>query len=390
MLAGEAHGLDLALDAAVAEARRHQYARHAAQLLPGIGRRELLRIHVAQLHLAVIDRPGVHERLADRLVGVGQLGIFAHEGDFQRMLGVLDLLHEAFPRIHVGFLHRRQVEFGEHHLVQMLLVHLQRHLVDRGHVDRLHHGVHVHIAEERHLAPDVLREGMLRAQHEDVGLQAVFEQRLHGVLRGLGLHLARGGHVGNQREVHEGRVPGPELVAELTHRLDEGLRLDVAHRAADLGDDHVVLLALGQQLDAALDLVGDVGHHLHRLAEVLALALLLDHALVDAARSDVVRLRGRMVREALVVAEVEVGLGAVLRHVALTVLVGVERAGIDIDVRVEFLNRHRVAAGLQQPGDRRGDDALAERRSHTARDEYVLGFCQFHDCVSYLFSLLLS
>jgi len=113
-----------------------------------------------------------------------------------------------------------------------------------------------------------------------------------------------------------------------------GQRLDVAHRTADLGDDHVVFLGLRQQLNAAFDLVGDVGNDLHGLAQVLALALLLDDALVDTARRDVVGLRRGLVREALVVPQVEVRLGAVLGDVALAVLVGVERSGVYVDVGV--------------------------------------------------------
>ena len=226
---------------------------------------------------------------------------------------------------------------------------------------------------------------MLGAQHEDVGLETVLQQRLHRVLRGFGLQLARSGHVGDQRQVHQRRVPVTQRVAQLAHRLDERLRLDVAHRAADLGDDHVVFLGLRQQLDAAFDLVGDVGNDLHGLAQILALALLLDDALVDTARRDVVGLRRGLVREALVVSQVEVGLGAVLGDVAFAVLVGVERSGIDVDVGVEFLNGHRIAAGLQQAGDRGRNNTLAERRRHAARYEYVLGFGKFHYCFIYKF-----
>ena len=54
--------------------------------------------------------------------------------------------------------------------------------------------------------------------------------------------------------------------------------------------------------------------------------------------------------------QIEVGLGTVFRYVALAVLVGVQRPGIDVDVRVELLDRYRISAGLQQPRDRRGDD----------------------------------
>ena len=73
--------------------------------------------------------------------------------------------------------------------------------------------------------------------------------------------------------MNQRRIAGSKLVTQLTHRFDEGQRLDVAHRTADLGDDYVVLLALRQQLNAALDFVRDMRNDLHGLAQVLALAL---------------------------------------------------------------------------------------------------------------------
>ena len=80
---------------------------------------------------------------------------------------------------------------------------------------------------------------------------------------------------GHERDVHEEDVLAAELVAHLAGRLEERLALDVADRAADLGDDDVGLrLVGGLQAHAALDLVGDVRDDLHGVAEVLAAALL--------------------------------------------------------------------------------------------------------------------
>ena len=69
----------------------------------------------------------------------------------------------------------------------------------------------------------------------------------------------------------------------------------------------------GAEHDAALDLVGDVRNHLHGGAEIVAAALLGDHALVDAAGGEIAVAPGGGAHEALVVAEVEIGLGAVVR-----------------------------------------------------------------------------
>ena len=124
--------------------------------------------------------------------------------------------------------------------------------------------------------------------------------------------------------------------------------------------------------DAVLDLVGDVRDDLHRAAEVVAAALLLDHRQVDLAGRPVVVARRDLVGEALVVPEVEVRLGAVVGDVDLAVLVRAHRARVDVDVRVELLQRDLVAVPLEQRADRRGGESLAERRDDAAGHQDVL------------------
>ncbi len=167
----------------------------------------------------------------------------------------------------------------------------------------------------------------------------------------------------------EHAAPPPDVDRELADRLQERQRLDVADRAADLGDHEVDVARLRDQRDPLLDLVGDVRHHLHRAAEVVAAALAADHRVVDPARRDVRGAAGVGVGEALVVAEVEVGLGAVLGDEHLAVLIGRHRARVDIDVGVELLQPDRQAAGDEQPPDRGRGDALAERGHDAAGDE---------------------
>ena len=57
-----------------------------------------------------------------------------------------------------------------------------------------------------------------------------------------------------------------------------------------------------------------------------------------------------LVGEALVVTEVEVGLGAVVEHEHLAVLERVHRARVDVDVGIELLEGDAEAAGLEEPG----------------------------------------
>ena len=176
----------------------------------------------------------------------------------------------------------------------------------------------------------------------------------------------------HEREVHVADVVATDVVAELPDGLEERQDLDVADRAADLGDDDVDVVG-GQAGDAFLDLVGDVRDHLHGLAEEVAAALLGDDGLVDRAGGGVGVALEVLVDEALVVAEVEVGLAPVVGDEHLAVLERVHRARVDVDVRVELLHRDPEAPGLEEPPERGGREALAQRAGHAARHEDVLG-----------------
>jgi len=52
-------------------------------------------------------------------------------------------------------------------------------------------------------------------------------------------------------------------------------------------------------------------------------------------------------------AEVEVGFGAVVEHINLAVLKRAHRAGIDVEVGIELLERHLESAIFQQRAQRR-------------------------------------
>ncbi len=171
--------------------------------------------------------------------------------------------------------------------------------------------------------------------------------------------------------MHVADVVPPRLLAVLPDGLEEGEDLDVADRAADLGDDDVDVLG-GDATDAPLDLVGDVGDDLDGAAEVVTAALGGQHGLVDRAGRGVGAAGEVLVDEALVVAEVEVGLAAVVGDEHLAVLEGVHRAGVDVDVRVELLDGDPEPPELQQPTQRRRRDPLAEGADDATGHEDVL------------------
>ena len=375
-LARPADRLDLAVDAAVAEARRHQHARDARQLVRHVGRRHVVREDAADFDLDAVLGRGQQQALRDRLVGVLVLDVLADERDRDLPLGVLETAQEVDPVLQVGrrvHVQRRvEAEALEDHLVQLLLAQQQRDLVDRLGVERLDHRLGADVAEQADLAAHVLRQRVLGARHQHVRLEAVALERLDGVLGRLRLELAGRREEGHQRQVDERGVLLALLQRQLADGLQVGQALDVARGAAHLSDDDVVVAGLGEAPHPALDLVDHVGHHLDGLAEVGARALLRDHARVHAARGHVVGLRHGHAEVALVVAQVEVGLGAVVGDVHLAVLERVHGPRVDVDVGVELLDRDPQPAGFQQPPEAGGDDSLAQRRRHAAGHEKEL------------------
>ena len=290
----------------------------------------------------------------------------------------LDLVDEDLPLGEIG-VDVAELEDLADDVVEALLVEDERDLVEVAGVGRVDDGVDRHVAEVGDLALQPVGERLLAAHTMASGWMPRLRSSVTECC--VGLVFCSADDHGRERDVHVADVVAADVEAELPDGLEEREDLDVADRAADLGDDDVDVVA-GQARDAALDLVGDVRDDLHGLAEVVAAALGGQHRRVDRAGGGVGVAGEVLVDEPLVVAEVEVGLAAVVGDEHLAVLERVHRARVDVDVRVELLHRDPQAAGLQQPPERRGGDALAEGRGHAPRDEDVLGHRKLPVCGS--------
>ena len=143
------------------------------------------------------------------------------------------------------------------------------------------------------------------------------------------------------------RVARALLLAELADGLDERLSLDVADGAAELRDHDVGAGLLLDAQEALLDGVRDVRDDLHGAAQEVPGALAADERLVDGAGGEVGAAGEVLVDEALVVAQVEVSLLAVLGHEDLAVLERAHRARVDVQVGVGLLHHDLVATRLE-------------------------------------------
>ena len=153
-------------------------------------------------------------------------------------------------------------------------------------------------------------------------------------------------------------VVAAKFEAHLPDRLEERQRLDVADGPAYFDDRHFGFA--GAALDERLDLVGDVRNHLHRPAEVIATALLADHALIHLAGGEIVPAPHARGLEALVMTEVEVGFRTIFSHENFSVLEGAHGARIHVDVRIELDVGDFDATRFEDRGERGGGYPLAK------------------------------
>ena len=351
VLAAPFQGRVLSLDAALAETGGYDDAVEVAELGVDVFGCDALGVDILQVKDVVGICGGLEERFVDGLVGVLKLDIFSDKSDAYLLVGGAHFGQELFPGVHVGLAFGFESHLAHDDLVEVLLVHQDGDVVDAAGVDALDYGVGGHVAEQRYLPAHCRGDVVFGAEHEYVRLDTELLELLDGVLCGLGLQLFGRADVGDVGEV-EAEAVVFEFPAELTDGLKEGERLDVAHDAADFGDDEVEIAGLAEGHDVALDLVGDVGDDLYGLAEIVAAALFLDDALVDASGGHIVGACGLDVGEPFVVSEVEVGLMAVDGDVALAVFVGVEGTGVDVDVGVELLDSNPEPACFEKAGER--------------------------------------
>ena len=346
-LTSELQRADLAFDATDAETARNDDAidivERRFRAFPGFAQ---ISRDPFDVDLGIIGEAARLDRLGDGQVGVRQVDVLADDRDVHLMLGVVDAFEQILPFGPIDIM-ERQPELTHDVSVQAFVKQDLRHVVDARCIHAIDHTFRVDIAHERNLVLDGLVERAVGTQHERIRGDAQLAQHHHGMLGRLGFQLMSGGNVRHQRNMHEHAVLRAEFAAHLSRSLKERLRFDITDGAADFRDDHIdIVRRLGTH--TALDLIGDMRNHLHALAQILAGTLLAQHGLVNLTGGDIRLLAEEDIKEALVMADVEIGLGAVLGDVDLTVLEGVHCARVDIDIGIEFLLKNADSAAAQQ------------------------------------------
>ena len=287
------------------------------------------------------------------------MNVFPHNCNFTFFVRELFPAHHLPPCIKLRFT-LRKAKFFAHSAAQPFFLQHERHGIQRRRVEVLNHAIRIHIAKACNLPAQIGSNGHFAAADENIRLDADGKQLLHAVLRWFGFEFSRRVQIWNQRYMDKRAVFRAHTPANLADGLKERLTLDVAHRAADLHNQHIRIRARSRTHHARLNFIRDVRDDLHRAAVIAACALTFDDRLVNLAGSCVVVPGKLFIDEPLVMADVQIGLRSVIRHIHFAMLVRVHCTGVHIQIRIQFADGDAISPALEQAAKRRRSDALAK------------------------------
>src|SRR5690348_2885199 len=117
--------------------------------------------------------------------------------------------------------------------------------------------------------------------------------------------------------MHKRAVLKAHLLSKLPNGFDKGQAFVIAHRAGEL--DNMDAVALASVHNVILDSLHDVGDDLYRCAVIFPRPFSVDHVQEHPTLHSRTLLRQLLVDKALVMAQIQIRFGAVLRYEALTV-----------------------------------------------------------------------
>ena len=188
---------EFSLDTSLSETGSDNKAVHRREFLFDIAFGQLLGMDILQIELTIVIGSRLEQSLIDRFICVLQLDIFSYESYAYRIFGILHVCQEFPPGFQLGSRTYFHPRFSQNDFIEFLLLHFQRHLINRRYIDGLNDGIGFDITEQRYFTTQIDTQLMLGTQHENIRLNTDFLQLLYRVLGRLGLQLFGGGNKRN-------------------------------------------------------------------------------------------------------------------------------------------------------------------------------------------------
>ena len=361
---------DHPLGASVSKASRNQDAVHGVKGLIQIFFIQFLRIHPGKFYLGPAGNPSVLQRFHHAEISVVELGVFPHDRDIDFPLRIPHIAHHFLPVCKVR-LSIFQPQGFQDHIRQLFPLHGKGRLVEIFHIQVLQYMAHGNVAEQSDLLTDFLCQRVFAPAHQHVRLNSHSLKFLHAGLGGLGLHLARGLQIRDQRHMDQGHMIRAHLMAELADRFQKRLALDISHGSSHFDNGDPLLVRRFSSVKSAFDLIGDMGDYLYRSPAEISVAFFLQNRPVDLSCSHIGVPVQAFINKPLVMSQVQICFRPVVGDKDFTVLNGIHCTRIDIDVGIEFLHSHLIAPRLEKPSQGRGGDPLSQAGYHASGDKNI-------------------
>ena len=151
-------------------------------------------------------------------------------------------------------------------------------------------------------------------------------------------------------------------------------RFDVADRTAYFRNNDVAAGLLRRLHNAALNLVGNMRDNLYGRSAIVPSPFMIQNGKVYFSGRVAIEFMQSNIGEPFVMAEIEVGFSAVLRYKNFSMLIGVHRPRIDIQIRIKLLIDNRKPSAFQQKSDRCGGNAFPKGRNNPAGNKNKTSF----------------
>ena len=348
---------DFAFGAAFTKTARYEDRVIALKVRRSVGFVEHLGVDPLNIDLHTVGHAAVDQGLFDRLIGVFQLGVFANDGNVHLTVGVVNAVFDVEPTAKAWFRGWRNAERIQNRLIQTFVVIGQRCLIDRFQIVCCNHSLFADVTEQRDFFAFTFGDWLFRTAHQNIRRQTDRLKFLNRVLSRFCFQFTRSRQIRQQCQVHQNAFAAWFFVNELTNGFEKRQTLDVANGAADFAQHKVDFVIA--DADEVLDFVGDVGNDLNRLAQIVAAAFFFQNVGIDATGRDRVGGTGGNAGEPFVVPQIEVGFRTVIGHEHFAMFERRHRAGINVQIGIEFSEANRIPARLQQCTQRRRRKALA-------------------------------
>src|SRR5215472_3167349 len=112
-------------------------------------------------------------------------------------------------------------------------------------------------------------------------------------------------------------------------------------------------------------------NYLHCFSQEFTGTFFINHCLINFSRGYIVCLRGKNVKETLIMAKVKICFGAIFSNITFTVFIWVKCSGININIRIEFLYSYPETPGLQEFRKRCRNNAFAQTAGYATGNKNI-------------------